>query len=174
MPTTGGTRGLALPILVYALVWGPEIAAAGPGTGRLTLASDGPELRADLDAPALALVGFARPPRGAAERETLELARENLQIGDAMLRLPAEAACRLEQARVDADPAPGKDETDGRLGARYRFHCDHPESLDSAAVGVFSGFPFLARIHLSYRIGTIQGEALLTPINPVVQFIPLR
>ena len=174
MPTTGGTKGSALLALICALGSSPDLVAAASGTARLTLQSDGPELQADLDAPALALVGFARRPRGTVERETLDLATENLQIGDAMLRLPAEAACRLEQTRVDADPAPGKDETDGRLGASYRFHCDHPESLDSAAVGVFSGFPFLARIHLSYRIGTIRGEAILTPSNPVVQFIPLQ
>lgn len=174
MPAAATPKGLARLVTALALVSGIGAPAAGPVPGRLVLESNGQELRADLDGPATELVGFDHPPRNIAERETLDLATENLQIGDAMLRLPAEAACRLEQTRVDADPAPGKDEADGRLGASYRFHCDHPESLDSAAVGVFSGFPFLARIHLSYRIGTIRGEAILTPSNPVVQFIPLQ
>lgn len=148
--------------------------ASRPEPGRLTIESDGPEVSVGFEGPSLAMVGFERAPRDDAERENLALTRENLKTGDAMVRLSTAAGCRLIEARVDAEPAPGKGETEGRLGARYRFHCDRPASLDSAAVGIFIGFPFLPRILVTYRIDDIRGEAALTPINPVVQFIPLQ
>lgn len=161
-------------LLLGFLVLSKSAGAADAGTGKLLIESDGAELRIRLEGPALNMVGFERAPENAAERETLSLAAENLHAGEAMIRLPSRAGCRLEHADVDADPARNGGGESGNLGAGYRFRCDAPDELDSVAIGVFAGFPFLTRIHAHYRIGAIRGEGLLTPANPLLHLIPLQ
>jgi hypothetical protein len=132
----------------------------------------------DLRGPAAYLVGFERAPRDADERATLALAAENLKAGDGLVRFNPEAACRLEESRIDDDPTPttttAKDKQRGELGATWRFQCDLPDRLDSAAIGLFVGFPALARAHVRYALGSIRGEAVLTGAEPVVTFVPLH
>ncbi len=160
--------GLASLIILYASAWAGE-----SGTATLSINGKGAEVQVELAGPAASLVGFERAPRWAAERETLALAAENLKTGDGLVRFSTPAGCRLEQAKIDADPAPkGKGPAD--LGASYRFHCDRPEALDSAALGLFMGFPALARVHVRYDLSGVRGEAAATPSNPVVSFIPLQ
>ena len=147
--------------------------AASPGSATLSIEGKGAEIQVQLSGPAASLVGFEGAPRTAEERETLALAEENLKTGDGLVRFSTNAGCRLEQATIDADPAPkGKGPAD--LGASYRFHCDRPEALDSAALGLFMGFPALARVLVHYDLSGIRGEAAATPGNPVVSFVPLQ
>lgn len=165
-------HGVRFPILA-ALIAAGSVAAAGADTATLSIRGDGPRVQVDLRGPAAGLVGFEHSPRTAEERKTLDLAAQNLKTGDGLVRFSTQAGCRLEEARIDADPAPkGKDP--GELGAHYLFHCDRPEALGSAALGLFMGFPALARAHVRYEIGGTSGEAVPTPANPVVTFIPLR
>jgi hypothetical protein len=147
--------------------------AAGQDTARIDIRADGPQVRIDLRGPAAGLVGFEHSPNTAEQRETLALAAENLKTGDGLVRFNTQAGCRLEEATIDADPAP-KDKDPGELGARYLFHCDQPGSLASAALGLFMGFPALARAHVRYELAGVSGEAVLTPGNPVVSFVPLK
>lgn len=161
-----------IPVLVALIATG-SAAAAGADTATLNIRGDGPRVQVDLRAPAAGLVGFEHSPRTAEERKTLDLAAQNLKTGDGLVRFSIQAGCRLEEARIDADPAP-KGKESGELGARYLFHCDRPDALISAALGLFMGFPALARAHVRYEMAGISGEAVLTPSNPAVTFIPLR
>jgi len=149
------------------------LAAVGEDTARLKFSSEGTEVRVELRAPAAGLVGFARRPRTAEERATLGLAVQNLKTGDGLVRFNSQAGCRLEEADVDSDPTP-KGKAQGDLGASYVFQCDQPKLLSSAALGLFMGFPALVRAHVRYEVAGAAGEAVLTPANPVVSFIPLR
>lgn len=166
---------LSVGILTTALgAWsGLSIAAGGEDTATLKITGEGPQVHVDLRAPAVGLVGFAHAPQTADERETLALAVENLKTGNGLVRFNAQAECRLEKADIDSDPAP-KGRAQGELGASYLFHCDQPTRLGSAALGIFLGFPALSRAHVHYSVAGAAGEAILTPINPVVSFIPLR
>ncbi|MGE5155285.1 MAG: ZrgA family zinc uptake protein [Bdellovibrio bacteriovorus] len=148
-------------------------AAPGQDTATIRMTADGSRVEVDLRGPAAGLVGFEQAPRNADQRQTLALAAQNLKTGDGLVRFSSQAGCRLEEAQVDADPAP-KGKEPAELGAHYRFHCDRPEALGSAALGLFMGFPALARAHVHYDMGGVSGEAVLTPANPVVTFVPLR
>lgn len=171
------TRALILPLGLVAIAlgaWsGVSTAAGGEDTATLKITGDGSQVQVDLRAPAVGLVGFAHAPQTADERETLALATENLKTGDGLVRFNAQAECRLEKADIDSDPTP-KGKARGELGASYLFHCDQPTHLGSAALGIFMGFPALSRAHVHYDVAGAAGEAVLTPINPVVSFIPLR
>ena len=142
------------------------------GTVNLSIRVDGGTVQVDLSAAALTLVGFNGAPASLAQRQDLELAQENLRKGDALVRFNPQAQCVLETAKVDADPRPRNDKAD--LGASYRFGCVLPGSLNSAALGVFAGFPAVERVHVHYATAQGQGAAVLTPGNPVVTFVPLQ
>jgi hypothetical protein len=159
------------------------------GMAHMTLAAEGDKVLIELTSPAASLIGFERAPRTDDERATLALAKENLEAGDAMIRLNIEAGCRLETAEIDAEfaevgqsrGAGHSHDHDADHGAdghadfvvRYSFACDRPEALGSAALGVFSGFPALERVLLQYVTAEGQGGAELTPRAPVVTFVPL-
>lgn len=159
--------------LVSLLCAAGASAAPGQDTATIRMTADGSRVEVELRGPAAGLVGFAHTPRNAEQRQTLALAAQNLKTGDGLVRFSSQAGCRLEEVKVDADPAP-KGTQPAELGARYLFHCDRPEALGSAALGLFIGFPALARAHVRYDMSGVSGEALLTPANPVVTFVPLR
>jgi hypothetical protein len=160
---------LSLTLLVSPLCQGGLPAA---GTANLSIRIDGAAVLVDLSAAAQTLVGFTGSPGNAAQRADLRLAAENLGHADALIRLNQEARCVIETTKVDANPN-GRDSVSD-LGASYRFGCALPDSLRSAAVALFVGFPALARIHVRYETRLGSGEAVLTPANPVVNFIPLH
>lgn len=169
--------GYALPILPL-LTWGavaaekPEPLVASPGTAVVRIIGDGGELQVELLAPAISLLGFEHDPRTSDERKTLRLAEENLRAGEALVRFSTRAACRLEHAEVDRGSG-GKADRPRELSARYRFACDQPGLLDSAAVGLFVAFPLLERLFLRYEVAGVRGVAELNRGRPVASFVPL-
>lgn len=168
-------RFFSLWIAFIGLGLGAQNLAADQDTATITITGTGtgPTIEVKLIGPAASMVGFTRAPATAEERQTLELATENLKTGDALVRFNVQAGCHLEASKIDSDPsAKGEDPAD--LGATYDFHCDRPELLDSAALGLFMGFPVLARVHVHYTLPRAKGEAVLTPGTPVVSFVPLQ
>ncbi|MBK1721018.1 ZrgA family zinc uptake protein [Thiocystis violacea] len=143
------------------------------GVAHLKLAIDGPEVEVELFAPGVTLVGFEHAPQTDMESETLRLARENLRAGDGMIRFNTDAACRLVKARVETDlPEASSGQAHADISAYYRFDCAQPRALDSAALGLFTGFPALQRVLVHYEMAEGRGAAELTRGNPVVGFIP--
>jgi hypothetical protein len=150
----------------------PEPLVPGPGTAVITIAGDGADVRAELVGLAVSFMGFEHAPKGRLERESFRLTRENLETGDGLIRFNTRAACRLTGARVDMGASPSK--TGGRmLSASYGFRCSQPESLDSAALGLFVAFPALERVFVRYELGGVRGAAELNMPRPVVSFVPL-
>ncbi|WP_373508142.1 DUF2796 domain-containing protein [Thiocapsa sp.] len=159
------------------------------GIAHMTLAAEGPKVLVEVTSPAASLIGFEHAPRTDEERATLALAKENLEAGDAMIRLNIEARCRLEAAEIDAEFADSEQSEHGThahdqgtdhgedghadFHVVYTFACDRPEELGSAALGLFSGFPALERVLFQYVTAEGQGGAELTPRAPVVLFVPL-
>lgn len=170
-PSVAAARTLVWTLALAPIV--PTLAETPPaGTAELRVLAGPDAVRVELQAPAATLLGFEGKPRTPEQRATLALAAENLKTGDGLVRFNTQAYCRLEDARIDADPKAAK----GRgadLGASYRFVCDQPQALTSAAVAIFMGFPAVERVRVRYSTAAGQGEALLTPRNPVVSFVPL-
>ncbi len=185
------SRVLAVGVLVAGLALGLEAADTGhlqprlyvPGVAHLSLVARGRDVSVELVAPAVTLLGFEHAPRTRAERERLALARQNLETGDGMIRFNTRAGCRLAEFEVDAglggaphEPLADQLAAEARhagLRARYRFECDWLERLESAALGLFVGFPSLERVLIQYVTDEGRGGAELTPRNPVVVFVPL-
>ncbi|WP_295456950.1 DUF2796 domain-containing protein [uncultured Thiodictyon sp.] len=160
-----GALSLAIPALTLAAV--PPL-----GTADLSIHVNGSTVKVELSAAAQTLVGFSGAPTDAASREVLKVAEENLKHGEALVRFNPLASCILDDAKVDADPREQKGEAG--MGASYRFTCQFPQSFSSAALGIFTGFTALQRVHVRYTTANGQGAAILTRENPVVNFVPLK
>jgi hypothetical protein len=174
------TLGLALALVTSASASAVQGAARSavqpqesPGTADLSIRGDGEKVAVELSAPAITLLGFDHSPRGAEERATLELAKENLQTGDALIRFNTRAGCRLASATVNAQLAPSHSGRQPSMSASYRFECDQPEQLESAAVGLFVGFPALERVLVRYALPQRKGGTVLTRARLVVSFVPM-
>lgn len=149
------------------------------GVAHLSIAAEGSRVSVELSSPAASLIGYERAPRTDDERATLNLAKQNLMAGDAMIRFNTEAGCRLAQAEIDAAfaDAPTQQDHQHKEGHAdftvvYGFECDRPESLSAAALGLFAGFPALERVLVQYATHEGQGGAELTPREAVVRFVP--
>ena len=136
----------------------------------MTIAADGPQVLVELAGPTATLLGFEHSPKTADERETLRLAKENLQAGEGMIRFNTTADCRLIEAKVNRHLA---DHRSKEMTVNYHFNCARPDRLDSAALGLFIGFPALQRVLVHYVTKDGRGGAELTPNHPVVTFVPL-
>jgi hypothetical protein len=174
------TTRLCLSLLAIIPVVGSVPARggeAGPpprAIARVAIFAAGQTVLVHVVAPAVSLLGFAHQPRNARERATMRLATENLHTGDGLIRFNTLARCRLAKADVDA----GLDIQDAQghpeMSASYRFVCAQPDKLDSAALGLFVGFPVLDLALVQYFLPGCKGEAGLTRSQPVVSFIPLE
>ncbi|NEV63418.1 ZrgA family zinc uptake protein [Thiorhodococcus minor] len=176
--------GVLAPLLLVAALGAHAEGRGRPyvqGVANLDFEIQGQQVLVRLFAPAATLVGFEHSPSTRLESETLTLARENLEAGDGMVRFNTKAACRLVEASVDADlpdsARPGKAGSEAparvEISAEYGFACARPEALDTAALGLFIGFPALQRVLVHYVMPAGRGAAELTPGNPVVSFVPL-
>jgi hypothetical protein len=160
----------AAPALMAA-----ELPAPRPGRVDMAITGEGGDVQVRLAALLASLVGFEGPPSTAGEREALRLTRENLKTGDGLVRFSTRAACRLTSVEVDmTPPGEGSDPAHARtVSASYRFACDQPALLESAAVGLFVGFPALERVFVRYRLDGIRGDAELNRGRLAVTFVPL-
>ncbi|MGA7981954.1 MAG: DUF2796 domain-containing protein [Chromatiaceae bacterium] len=151
-----------------------EQAVAVRGIATITVMADGDDVHVELAASAASLVGFEHPPETSGEWDTLRLATENLRTGDGLIRFNTGARCRLAKAEVDTGLERRDPDGHAVMSASYRFVCAQPEKLDSAAVGIFVGFPALERVLVHYALPNRRGGAELTRSRPVVTFVPLE
>jgi hypothetical protein len=168
---------LALSAATSPALGQPPRERAVPESGRadMVIAGEGGSVEVALTVRAASLVGFEGFPSSDAQRRALVVTRGNLSTGDGLIRFSTRAACRLSHAEVDMDPERASGDRAARvLSARYRFDCDQPELLDSAALGLFVAFPALQRVFVRYDLDGIRGEAGLNRSRPVVSFVPLQ
>jgi len=153
---------------------GGEPAPPPRAIARVAIFAEGQTVLVHVVAPAVSLLGFAHQPRNPRERDTMRLASDNLRTGDGLIRFNTLARCRLAKADVDTDLDIHDAEGHPEMSASYRFVCAQPDKLDSAALGLFVGFPVLDLALVEYSLPGCKGEAGLTRSQPVVSFIPLE
>lgn len=165
------------------------------GVASLNLAVEASEVIAELQAPAMNIVGFEHAPRNEQQHQAVKQAAASLKQGESWLILPAGAGCRLEAARVesslldDEQSAGGDheashdddhdghddnshdedhDEVHSEFHVSLVFHCDDPGVIDAVQVGLFDEFPGMEKIELQAITQTRQIGGNLTPGNAVI------
>ena len=96
------------------------------GIVTLNLALDGNLLSAQLETPALHVLGFENAPKTPEQKSASTAADSWLQSGKNILAVPRNAGCRLERVDYKA-PKLGPGHADYR--ARFDFRCSNPAAL---------------------------------------------
>ncbi len=136
---------LALPLLLAGAAHAEEFTQKGKhehGKVTLNVAVDGNVLSAEIDAPAINVVGFEHAPRDAADRKAVADAQAWLSSGARILGVPANAGCRRTDVKLTAPEwtnatgaeehehdheHEGEDHADYRVSVRYT--CSQPAAL---------------------------------------------
>lgn len=161
-----------------------EHAAHAHGHGTLNLVAEGNELLVELIMPAVNVVGFEHAPEDDTQRAAVATALATLRDASAVIGLPADAGCTLEEAHVElegmeddharkvGDHAHGgarKDEAHTELHAEYHFHCDHPQRLGHAELRAFDHLHDAEEIEARAVIGGAQRAQTLRPSARVLE-----
>lgn len=146
----------------------------------VNLALEGGTLSAELDAPAINVVGFERAPRSDAERRGAAAVDRWLASGVGMLGVPATARC--ERARVDyTPPRPGSDasaqahdhehehehehEADDDMHsdylARFTYNCANPAALAWVDLWLLRRLKNVAEIEVNLVTPQLQTQRTL-------------
>lgn len=96
------------------------------GIVTLNLALEGDLLSAQIDTPAIHVLGFENVPTTDAEKTARAAADAWLRSGRTILAVPRNASCKLEKVDYSA-PKLGKGHADYR--ARFDFRCSNPAAL---------------------------------------------
>ncbi|MBM4199368.1 MAG: DUF2796 domain-containing protein [Gammaproteobacteria bacterium] len=168
---------VAVFILVFAVsrgfadeddTFGHEHGKHEHGAVTFNIALDGDTLLLELDAPAINVLGFERAPRNDAERKLVTNAHAWLAGGREMLRVPSNAACRLQSANFTA-PKLGTGHADYQ--PRYAFRCSNPAALVWVEVWALRKLKEVERAQVNLitpqaqRQQTLQGGELRVPLK---------
>ena len=93
----------------------------------VNLVLEGNELTAELDSPAIHVVGFERAPQSDIERTRIETAHAWLASGRGFLGVPRAARC--QPAVLDFSPPPA-DAKHANYRARHQYRCANPAALE--------------------------------------------
>lgn len=155
-----------------------EHAAHVHGVASLNLAVEASEIVAELQAPAMNIVGFEHAPRNEQQHQAVERAADSLKQGETWLILPAGAGCGLESGRVESSLLDAQADHDGHddsheevhseFHVKLVFHCDAPGAIDAVQVRLFDDFPGMEKIELQAITETRQIGGDLTPGNAVI------
>ncbi len=165
------TLAVALVLsLVTASAFAQKAHQHGHAQMQLTLSASG-QLRLQLQGAMDGFLGFEHRPRNDAQRAAVEALRQQTLLADAVIALPAEAACRLtasEGRSMLFDPAPAKGTREGHadLELVQTFQCQTPSVLTGAAgrktgleVSAFKHFTRLRTLELSFVVESGPGGA---------------
>lgn len=152
------------------------------GAVTLNLAIEGNSLAAELEAPAINVVGFEHEPRSEAERARAAVASSWLSSGAGLLGVPKAAGCRRDSAQLQAPTwsASSKDhdhdhaheheheheadEGHADYRASVRYTCSNPAAL--AWVEVWGLRKLLGVSELTINIVTSTSQKSVTTVKP--------
>lgn len=124
------------------------------GVARLDIAMEGKRVKAELEAPAESIFGFEREARTKEEKRAVEEALAVLRrSGEAMLKLPAEAGCRIVSGRAEMEGGG----THKDVVASYEAECARPVRGGEIVLSIGERFPRIKRLKVQ-----VVGEGVQT------------
>lgn len=122
------------------------------GTGRLNIAIEGKRVSMELEVPAADIVGFEHEAKTAAQKAAVKKGKTALEGALNVFKLPAEAKCKLAEAKVALHAEDEHDHDHGKAGEAKHEDKDEDEShhsafhaeytIDCAAPGKLTGIDF--------------------------------
>ena len=169
----------AAPLSTAAHAGGPHRSAGAHehGHGTLNIAFEGGRVSMDLDAPGADILGFEREARTDADKAAVDAAAARLKDAAALFKLPAAAACRVVEAKVDLDDDDaakthaGKHDDHGPhtgIEAEYELSCGSLAAIKSIEFGYFKVFPNARSLTVNIVTPRAQSSFEVTRDKPVL------
>lgn len=144
-----------------------EAGAHEHGHGRLDIAIEGNRVSMALDVPGADIVGFEHEAKTAEQKAKVEKAKTTLSAPLAVFALPADAGCKLAEAKVEFGAEEKgehaekhkehKDEEHhSAVHAEYALDCAAPEKITSIEFKYFDLFPRAEE--LDVNLATQKGQ----------------
>jgi len=156
-----------LAVLLVALAASAAPAAAQQhahrhGVVQIDAALDGPLLSVVLNAPLDNLLGFERPPRGAAEQRAAKELIQRLTDDPSLIRPDPAAGCdrselQLESAALGLGDAAPDGDGHAELDATWSFRCKAPDRLAFIDLGLMAVYPRIGRADV--QIASAKGQS---------------
>jgi hypothetical protein len=153
-----------------------ELGAHEHGRGTLNIAVEGNKVTMELEAPGVDIVGFEHAAKSRRDKAAVEKAKTQLNSPLALFKLPASAACRVTEAKVEVEAgehakvgakdgakdakdnaAKGKDEGHSEFHAEYALECGSASSITAIEFGYFRVFAGAAK--LDVNVITPKGQS---------------
>jgi hypothetical protein len=145
-------------------------AAHEHGKVTINLALDGNTLSAELDAPAINVIGIERAPRDAAERSSIDAANRWLAAGTGVLGVPPAAGCRLARVEYSAPafaaPAPGQPGNGSEhmdYEARFNYQCSNVAALGWVELWLVKRLLQVTSVNVNIVTANLQTQRSIGP-----------
>ena len=157
--------------ILFLLLAGVSIGHAGDEPeaklkGQLSVVLQASVLSIELDVPSADIVGFAHPPKTAAQWKAMHAGSEKLLAGASMFVLPGAAECRFLGVKIE-NPFGPKAEVGEReqpaFGARYYYSCRHAKWLSHIDLRYFERFPSARTLNATFHKSHKPRRQHLTP-----------
>jgi len=156
-----------------------ELGAHEHGHGTLNIAIEGPKVTMELEAPGADIVGFEHAAKSRKEKAVVEEAVTQLKSPLALFTLPASAACRVTEAKVEVEKAghdhdaksagaPEKDDGHSEFHAEYALECASPANLTAIDFGYFRAFAGAEKLTVNVITPKGQNKFEVTRASPTL------
>lgn len=143
------------------------------GESHLDLAQTDTGLELQWSSPAADLLGFEHAPHSQAEKDAVAALRQTLQQPQALVKLPAAAACQLAKASAESPLFAKDSKASGHLDvdASMSFTCSKPAALNGLDLsGWFARFPNSHSVEIQAILASGQKGAELTAKQPQLKW----
>jgi Protein of unknown function (DUF2796) len=162
-----------------------ELGAHEHGRGTLNIAVEGNKVTMELEAPGVDIVGFEHAAKTSREKAAVEKAKVQLAAPLTLFALPASAACRVTEAKVEveignhdhgakakgqppksADKGGGKSEGHSEFHVEYALECAAPANLTTIEFGYFRAFAGAQKLDVNVITPKGQNKFEVTRASP--------
>jgi hypothetical protein len=159
-----------------------ELGAHEHGRGTLNIAIEGAKVTMELEVPGADIVGFEHAAKSRTEKAAVEKATTQLQAPLSLFGLPASAACRVTEAKVEVETGDhGHDAKAGESGkaaakggghsefhAEYALECASPGNMTAIDFGYFRAFAGAEKLTVNVITPKGQSKFEVTRASPTL------
>jgi hypothetical protein len=164
-----------------------DLGAHEHGRGTLNIAVEGTKVTMELEVPGVDIVGFEHAANTRKEKASVEKAKTQLSAPLTLFSLPASAACRVTEAKVEVEigehdhdakaeskgaeaaqggKAPAKTEGHAEFHAEYALECAGPANLTAIEFGYFRAFAGAEKLTVNVITPKGQSKFEVTRASP--------
>jgi len=157
-----------------------ELGVHEHGRGTLNIAVEGNKVTMELEVPGVDLVGFEHAAKTRRDKSAVEKAKTRLMAPLALFALPASAACRVTEAKVEveigehdhdakdagAGKGAAKSEGHSEFHAQYALECAAPGNMTAIEFGYFRAFAGAQKLDVNVITPKGQSKFEVTRSNP--------